>query len=192
MSWYTLFELLTTRGNSLGNGTTPNHHHHHHHHPSPPPPPPPSHPLFYIGPDLPHARFRCAFYRTLHSLVDFYTILYAVDWPGEVAIDCLHLLFVNIWCTVLGIHASPRPTTLEEDQELFVDFLQLYELNWTNLNIYHVFTMLKYVKVSFRSIKASRVYLLWMQFLQIFYVWILMRKRRFVFFSHKYLKGTSV
>ena len=43
-----------------------------------------------------------------------------------------------------------------------------YELNWTNINVYHVSAMLKYVTVSFRSMKASRLYPQWMQFPQTF------------------------
>ena len=46
-----------------------------------------------------------------------------------------------------------------------------YEFNWTK-NVCHVFAVLKHVTVSFRSMKASRLYLQWMQFLQTFYVWI--------------------
>ena len=38
-----------------------------------------------------------------------------------------------------------------------------YELNWTNIDVNHVSAVLKYVTVSFRSVKTSRLYLLWKQ-----------------------------
>ena len=47
------------------------------------------------------------------------------------------------------------------------------ELNWKKrINICHVSPILKHVTVSFRSMKASRLHLQWMQFPQTFYVWI--------------------
>ena len=51
-----------------------------------------------------------------------------------------------------------------------------YELNWTKIHVCHVSAILKHVTVSFRSMKASRLYLQWMQSPQTFYVWILMWK----------------
>ena len=54
-----------------------------------------------------------------------------------------------------------------------------------------VCTMLKYVTVSFRSMKAIRMYLLWMQFLQTFYVCVFMWKKIIfspeIFVKHKCL-----
>ena len=40
------------------------------------------------------------------------------------------------------------------------------------INVCHVSAILKHVTVSFRSMKASRPYLQWMQFIQTFYAWI--------------------
>ena len=40
------------------------------------------------------------------------------------------------------------------------------------INVCHVYAILKHVTVSFRSMKASRPYLQWMQFPQTFYAWI--------------------
>ena len=65
-----------------------------------------------------------------------------------------------------------------------------YELKWTNINVYDVSAMLKYVTVSFHSMNTNRLYLLWMQFPQTFYVWILMWKNIFspeIFVRHKCL-----
>ena len=63
-------------------------------------------------------------------------------------------------------------------------------LNWTNINVYHVSTMLKYVTVSFRSLKTSRLYLLWRQFPQTFYVWTLMWQK--MFFPEVFVRHTCL
>ena len=66
-----------------------------------------------------------------------------------------------------------------------------YELNWTNINVYHVSAILKYVTVSFRFMKASRLYLQWMQFPQTF-LCMNFNVKKDLFFSQKYLSGTNV
>ena len=57
------------------------------------------------------------------------------------------------------------------------------------INVCHVSAIVKHVTVSFRSMKASRLYLKWMQFPQTFYVWIF--NVNLLFYSQKYLSGKS-
>ena len=57
------------------------------------------------------------------------------------------------------------------------------------INVCHVSAIVKHVTVSFRSMKASRLYLKWMQFPQTFYVWIFIVN--LLFYSQKYLSGKS-
>ena len=58
------------------------------------------------------------------------------------------------------------------------------------INVCHVSAILKHVTVSFRSMKASRPYLQWMQFPQTFYAWIF-NVNLLGFFPQKYLSGKS-
>ena len=58
------------------------------------------------------------------------------------------------------------------------------------INVCHVSAILKHVTVSFRSMKASRPYLQWMQFPQTFYAWIFNVNLLGVF-PQKYLSGKS-
>ena len=55
-------------------------------------------------------------------------------------------------------------------------------------NVCHVSATLKHVTVSFRSMKASRLYLKWMQFPQTFYVWIFNVNRLFCFFLEIFVR----
>ena len=57
------------------------------------------------------------------------------------------------------------------------------------INVCHVSAIVKHVTMSFRSMKASRLYLKWMQFPQTFYVWIFIVN--LLFYSQKYLSGKS-
>ena len=58
------------------------------------------------------------------------------------------------------------------------------------INVCHVSAILKHVTVSFRSMKASRPYLQWMQFPQTFYAWTF-NVNLLGFFPQKYLSGKS-